>query len=462
MRVLICQPVPPRHWENRRDYVDAVARLGARLRETGHEPSLLVLDHFDEDALRLKIADVRPDHLVVYLESFHVDLVRRLAEHVANRYYLPIIVGGPHATVAPHRVLSMIGVEGVVLGEWDRAVPEYLEARRLGGEYAATPGFWFQGDAGLVRNPMARPETPEEMVPLPDRSLYSAEQVVDPRGLAELHVTRGCTHYCAHCQMDLAAGLYEEHQFQWLRRRPIDAVMAEIEHLRTAYPMLRGLRIAGCVMPLETAYLSEFAEALSGPSRIPFTARVKTGELTAEMARLLKAAGCFEVELEVLSGSDFIRNDIFQLDLSEDQVLGAFAAAREADLRTRALVHVGLPYDTVVTMEQTGELLRRAGADAVEVRIFYPLPGTKACELCQENGWLSGRDPAEYFRGASPLDLPGLDAETIRRYAVLIPHLVHHPKAWPLLMRLERVRLGRRHTLADLVAPMLGQRWSSR
>ena len=130
-------------------------------------------------------------------------------------------------------------------------------------------------------------------------------------------------------------------------------------------------------------------------------------------------------------------------------------------LKTRAIVQVGLPYDTVVTIEQTGQLLRRVGTDAVEVQVYYPLPGTKAQELCHENGWLSGRDASAYFAGQSVLDMPGLDAPTIKRYATLLPHLVRHPKAWPTLMKLERIHLGR-HSLADLAAPLLGQRWSRR
>ena len=227
MRILILQPVPPRHWEGRRDYVDAVARLGARLRQKGHEPSLLTVDEFDEETLRLKIADVRPDHVVIYLDSFYVDLARRLAEHIATRYYLPIIVGGPHATVAPHETLSLIGVEGVVLGEWDQAVPLYLDARPLGPDYVNTPGFWFQGEAGLIRNPMAQPEQPGDMVVIPDRSLYSADQVVGPDGRVDVEMTRGCRVYCAHCQMDLAAGLYEDEKMVWLRRRPVPAVLKD-------------------------------------------------------------------------------------------------------------------------------------------------------------------------------------------------------------------------------------------
>lgn len=459
MRILILQPVPPKHVDGRTVYIDAVARLGARLRQSGHEPSLMTVDQFDEEALRLKIADVRPEHLILYLESYYVNLARRLCEHIANRYYLPIIAGGQHATVAPHEALSLIGVEGVVLGEWDRAVPEYLQARGAGADYAGTRGFWFRTEGGLVRNPVACPELPDEMVPMPDRSLYSADQIVGPRGLVEIEITRGCRFYCSHCQMDLAAGLYEDEQLVFLRRRPVAAVVKEIEFLRTAYPAMRGLRVGGCTFPLDEAYLTEFAAALPGPTRVPMVVRVKTSEMTSAMAALLRQAGCFEVEFEVLSGSDFIRNDIFQLDLSEKQILTAFAAARQAGLRTRALAQVGLPYETVVTMEQTGNLLRRVGADSVDVQLFFPLPGTKAYEVCQENGWLSGRDAESYFAGHTPLDLPGLDAATIKRYLTLMALPVEHPKAWPLLMRLEHVKLGRR-TLADLVAPLLGQRWA--
>ena len=53
MRILIVQPVPPATWAGRHDYADDVARLGARLRQKGHEPSLLLLSRYDEEALRL-------------------------------------------------------------------------------------------------------------------------------------------------------------------------------------------------------------------------------------------------------------------------------------------------------------------------------------------------------------------------------------------------------------------------
>ncbi|NIA22013.1 MAG: hypothetical protein GWP05_08655, partial [Anaerolineaceae bacterium] len=316
MRILILQPVPPKGADGGSVYVDDVARLGARLGECGHEPSLMVFGRLDEEALRLKVADVRPEHVIIYLESFYVNLVRRLTEHLSGRYYLPIIIGGPQATVAPHETLSLIGVEGVVLCEWDRAVPEYLEARRVGPDYINTQGFWFRSEAGIVRNRVAEPEQPQQMVVVPDRSLYSAEQVLDGHGLAAVQATRGCHFYCAHCQMDLAAGLYEELSLPTLRRRPVEALAAEVEHLRTTYPSMRGLRFVGCTFPLDEDYLRQFAETFSGPTRLPFTARAKTSELTAGAAALLKQAGCYEVELEVLSGSDFIRNDIFNLDLS--------------------------------------------------------------------------------------------------------------------------------------------------
>jgi radical SAM superfamily enzyme YgiQ (UPF0313 family) len=458
MRILILQPLPPREVDDRPAYVDDVARLGARLRERGHDPSLMIVREYDEEALRLKIADVRPELVVVYLESYYTTLIRRLTEHIAQRHYLPIIVGGPHATVAPHEALSLIGVEGIVLCEWDRAVPDHLEARRVGLDYIHIENFWFRSETGTVRNRLRAPEKPEEMVVLPDRSLYSADQIVDSRGCVDIQATRGCMFYCAHCQQDLAAGLYEEIGMPSCRRRPIEAIVAEVEHLRAAYPTMRQLRFVGCTFPLDAEYLRRFAEAFSGPVRVPFSARAKTSELTPELASLLARCGCQEVELEVLSGSDFIRNDIFHLDLSDQQILSAFAACRAAGLKTRALVQVGLPYDTVVTIEQTGRLVRRAGADNVDVSIYYPLPGTKAHQVCLENGWLSGRGADAFLAGESALDMPGLDAAAIKRHAMLLPHLVRNPKAWPALMKLERLHLGKR-SLADVVAPLLGLRW---
>ena len=216
------------------------------------------------------------------------------------------------------------------------------------------------------------------------------------------------------------------------RRRPLAHLVQEIAWLRTTYPALRRLRFSGCGFPLDESYLKEFAAAFAA-APLPFSARVKPADLDARAAAQLRQAGCDELELEVLSGSNFIRNEIFNLDLSEEAIVRAFAAARGAGLRTTALVQVGLPYETVITVEQTANLLRRLAPDQTEVRVYYPLPGTKAYELCRENGWLSGRGEADYFTGQSTLDLPGLDAGAIRRYATLIPRMSQRPKGWPLL-----------------------------
>lgn len=47
--------------------------------------------------------------------------------------------------------------------------------------------------------------------------------------------------------------------------------------------------------------------------------------------------------MELISGSDFIRNEIFDMDLTGEQIDAAFARLKAAGIRTRTIVYVGTP-----------------------------------------------------------------------------------------------------------------------
>jgi len=63
------------------------------------------------------------------------------------------------------------------------------------------------------------------------------------------------------------------------------------------------------------------------------------------------------------------------------------------------------------------KLDRRLKPDRHEVRVFHPLPGTRALDICREAGWLSNRGEENYTLQRSILDMPNMPAATIERVA---------------------------------------------
>ena len=57
---------------------------------------------------------------------------------------------------------------------------------------------------------------------------------------------------------------------------------------------------------------------------------------------------------------------------------------------------VGVPGETIETMENTVEFALNSGLEKVQFCSFQPVPGTKLYDDCVKNGWLvDGYEPSE-------------------------------------------------------------------
>jgi radical SAM superfamily enzyme YgiQ (UPF0313 family) len=154
----------------------------------------------------------------------------------------------------------------------------------------------------------------------------------------------------------------------------------------------------------------------------------------------------------VVSGSDFIRNDIFDMATTDRQIERAFRLLRSGNIRTTVTHLVGSPYETPVTVDHTLELLERIRPDQVLTRLFVPLPGTRAEELCRDCGWLSGLGERAFRENSPMLRMPSMPPETITRLFDQLNWQARHPRSAWLMRLLARIRVGRGKSLYDLLA----------
>ena len=139
--------------------------------------------------------------------------------------------------------------------------------------------------------------------------------------------------------------IYENHG-TWVRRRSPDNVLDEIEDLRGRYEGVKTVRFLDHAFALDAAWLTTFAGTYQRRCDLPFRCHLRANSLDAERVRVLTEAGCRYADVELISGSDFLRNDIFDMELSAEQIVGTFALLRAADIRVRAIVYLGAPYES--------------------------------------------------------------------------------------------------------------------
>lgn len=414
VRILILQFVPGTRERPVPRYEPKLAILLALLKQRGHELGLQGLARFDVAAVKSALARSLPKLIYADVSAVCVTTARRTFQYIQEHEFLPIIVGGEYATVDPPGALSLPGVEAAALGEPDATLITYFERMKDPAVRQVVQGIWLRDERGL-----ARPELPSliedlDSLPFGERDLFGYTGFVRATVEAEIAIGRGCPQQCAYCLNRPVAEMYAG-RGTWVRRRSPDHILGEIEALRARYADIRMIRFLDHSFALDTRWLKEFLGAYATRCGLPFRCHLRANQTADATIRELGNAGCALADVEVVSGSDFIRNEIFAMELDELQLRAAFDGLRATGIRTRAIVYLGAPYDSEASLEDTRALLRKLRPDFVSARSYYPWPGTAAAAICREHGWTHSRGEEQYHQDRCGTDLPACRPDLVTR-----------------------------------------------
>ncbi len=440
MRILVLQFIPSVRGRRVPRFEPQLATLVSLLERREHSVSLAGFARFELPRIKSALAQGLPQLVYADISAVCADTARRTLEYIERHEFLPIVAGGAFPTVDPDAALSLPGVQAAAVGEPDASLVTYLERIKDPAVGQVVSGVWLRDERGTTR-----PELPvlvEDLNSLPfaHRDLFDYAEHVRRTAQIEIAIGRGCPQRCAYCLNDRLAKLYTG-RGTWVRRRAPGNILAEITHLRQRYPGVRLVRFLDHMFGLDDEWLTHFLTTYTRQCDLPFRCHLRANATPAETIRQLAAAGCQITDVEVISGSNFIREEIFQMDLSNEQIQDLFAWLKEADIRSRAIVYLGAPYESEASLDETRRLLLHIRPDAVDIRPYHPWPGTPARELCREQGWLHARGEERFHLGRGGLDLPvcrpNIVAAFIRRLRAELPVVLDEPwwRRWSIASR---------------------------
>ena len=308
-----------------------------------------------------------------------------------------IILGGVGPTVEKEAVFERFKPDAVVVGEGEKTL-----ARIVRGEpFDQIPGVFLPG----------RPFQPAEIfadldeLPLPAyECMPDFEKYLCPpggirgkwfdRGTPMIMTGRGCPYRCTFCSSHLMFS-------RRIRRRKVQSVIEEIRRLHEAYG-IDSVYFFDDTFNAPPSWAREFCEALlREPYRIWWGCQVRVNLFDVELGRLMKKAGCVQVDIGVESGSPRVLKAI-QKDETVEQIEAAFKACHDAGLAPMGTFLVGCPEETMEDVELTRQLVKRIRPSFAEFFYLIPYPGSELYRQAVEHGWLVDQS----YEGRGMVDRP--------------------------------------------------------
>ncbi|MHB8858994.1 MAG: B12-binding domain-containing radical SAM protein [Thermoleophilia bacterium] len=421
-----------------------LSSLAGTLARDGHDSRIFDITFLDDSevpaAYRKALADYQPDLVGVSCRSTEWDTAKQILQ--AQPVSVPVVVGGPHATIAPEEVIAHESVDMLVRGEGEEAIIDLIERLESGADLTTMPNLWVKRDGRIHRNDVRDLIADLDSLALPNWDIWDERhfrehyhQVFSPGAVTfgDLETSRGCPYSCPYCMTPVMQEIYRG-KGNYHREKSASRIIAEVNKIVRD----RGvdyIRFTDETFILNRKRIREFCK-LYEDIRLPFSFSTRPETVNDEMMSLLAKAGANTVSFGLESGNEQYRREMLNRKTRQQEVIDAVTIARRYNIKTFAFVMIGLPKEDRAKIQDTTEFINLIQPDIFQITIFYPFQGTPFYDYCLKEGLLN-RDHerlTEIWKG-SVLNQPDLPSDYLIRLRELMLTFAKRDRRWWPLMR---------------------------
>lgn len=410
-----------------------LAYLAATLRNEGAQVKIVDAnaEGLNEDEVAKRILDTG-SRIVGFTSTtplfrWTTDIIKTLRK---NGKDLTILMGGPHPTMMPDKILETGLVDIVVRGEGEGTIKE-LHKHFSNGELSLNDikGISYVDDGKIVHNPQ-RPliENLDEL-PFPSWDLLPIgkyHSVARNRRSLPIMTSRGCPFNCVFCYKGIYGRRY--------RTRSPENIIREIKYLKDRYG-IEEMTILDDTYNLNVKRVMDVCNRMIQEKLdLPWSAPngIRANPVTLELFRKMKEAGCYRISVGVESGDKRVL-EFIDKGVTLEEVEAVFSLAKQAGLETVGMFMIGNLTETEETINKTINLAIKLDPDFAQFTIATPYPGTKMYEAILREGklHLNGWENFNSYGGAifeyGELTVPLLNEkyrEAYRRFYLRIPYIL--------------------------------------
>ncbi len=413
--------------------------------------------NYDSEQLRNELQKIDPNLIGIKCFTTHfLRVVKTLSIIRETLPFIPIILGGPHASTSKPEdlfkdfsglidfAMAGDGENGIIallhkLRNWNNGVIQYDDLKDI-------PGLVYNNNGTIFHNPPSNVQVLDDLPEMDwDRQLpisFLTSGANHAPIIAYLEDSRGCPAQCGHCCSSKIHGSY-------IRKRSIQKVCADIENLVLKY-QVNKIAFSGNGFLSDVAYTQELCHWLIKFNK-PVTWICTGGSYARNLCdkdfqELLKRAGCREIQYGIESGNEKIRRENrYPLDLLTFRK--AVRISKEVGIKSNGFFMFGFPGETFIQMFDTLRFAAALPFATVSFCICLPLPGTTGYEAVLEKHKLARIDWRTYSIN-SPSLLPSDSSITMINAFLLFARVFERNtllrNAFGLLFPYKQDRSGKR------------------
>lgn len=426
LKVALISPPPASPWA----FVDyqypliGLAYLAAVLEKDGHQ--VMVIDcppqHLTYAHIQREIARFQPD--IVGITSVTATFASALKVAQTAKEACPkvfVVLGGPHVTITDDRfLLEHPEVDVVVKGEGEQTIVEL--ARYVSGIMSlnAVAGITFRSDGQLVRT--ANRPCIQNLDDLPYPA-YHYFPLIKYRIFKKIGIpiltSRGCTSNCSFCLVPQIAG----NNFR--ARTPVN-VAKELEHVKERYNVDFVTFNDEIFTYDQKRVLNICNEIKRRKIKLPWDCQTRVDLISKELLCKMKEANCQSINFGVESGSQTMLNAMKKGTILQQNV-AAIRMGKEAGLSVTVSLVLGYPGETMQTVQQTIDFIKKTEPDDLYLFLATPFPSTQLRDAVGDIGWKMSQDWNSYEMQTASFENMGLPFDQINKVREIFYNQLYSP-----------------------------------